>query len=223
MVPSGEELNNPNDGYVNQLVDFGAKRLAPYAENIAVMGTGNHENSLLKNMDVNILKLLKSNFVAAGVKRPPLMVGYAGFIMVRFALNNTVRGVCNIYFHHGKGGGAPVSRAAITSHRRQTFISGMDFILQGHIHVADFSSYTAWELSKQGRVRERHTIHLTTPGYQMGYDIGSNTWASMKEFPPSQNGCAVLELTFGDKSKHERGRNGRARKLFDHNYQFRFD
>lgn len=213
-----DELNGPDSGYINHLVDYGARRIEPYADNIALMGEGNHEASLRKNMDVDIMHLLGRELTARG-KQAPMMAGYHGWVIVRYKMS-TVSGRVAIRFHHGTGGNSPVSRGAIKAHRRATFIEGADFVISGHIHTPDYSHYRSEYVTNQGRLAHRDTIHLVVPGYQRSDAYKAGGWEIMKEFPPQPCGCARLDIEFGDREKESRSKGGVGRKTHHCNYQF---
>lgn len=213
-----DEVNDPNHAYINQLIDFGATQLEPYAENIAVMGLGNHETSLKKNMDIDIMSLMSRELGARGT-RAPLIAGYWGWVVLKYSLS-TSRGSSIIYFHHGTGGNSPVSRGAIKAHRRQTFVDGTDFVISGHIHNPDVSFYRSRYLSMNFTPMVRDTTHLVIPGYQRSDEYEASGWAVQKEFPPAANGCVRLDYTFGEMNKQSRAKAGLGRKLHHHNHQF---
>lgn len=213
-----EELNDPNSGYINHLVDYGARQLEPYADNIVLMGEGNHEASLRKNMDVDIMHLLGRELAARG-KSQPMMAGYHGWVIVKYKLS-TISNRVAIRFHHGTGGNSPVSRGAIKAHRRATFVEGADFVISGHIHTPDYSHYRSEYVSNQGRIAHRDTIHLVLPGYQRSDEYQASGWEIMKEFPPQPCGSARLDIEFGEREKGKRMKNKVARKTHHCNYQF---
>lgn len=204
------EVNEPDTSYINQLINYGADKLEPYAEQIAVLGQGNHETALSKMMDVDILSLMSRELGARGT-RSPIIGGYTGWIVVRYKRSGG-QGSVPIYFHHGVGGGAQVTRGAIKAHRRATFIEGAEFVLSGHIHTPDYSHYRSKYLNAANRVSFRDTVHLVTPGYQRS-DIHTGVgWEVQKEFPPMPVGCARIDITFHEDGKGERRRKGLGRK-----------
>lgn len=216
-----DEVNDPNHAYINQLIDYGANALEPYADNIALIGLGNHETSLKKNMDIDIMSLL-SRELGARQRHAPLIGGYTGWVIVRYKMSTLANRIV-IYFHHGTGGNSPVSRGAIKAHRRATFIEGADFVISGHIHTPDFSHYRAKYVNGTGRIAYRDTTHLVLPGYQRSDEYQASGWEVMKEFPPQPNGCARLDIKFGEEGKGKRMRAGVARKAHSLSWQFLFD
>lgn len=120
--------------YLDAIVDDAAEWFKPYRENIVCIGTGNHESSILKRCETNILE----RFAGALGGNVPVL-GYHGWIVFRISSQGAQRGVWKYYFNHGSGGGGPVTRGQIEFSRFMMSIEGADCISAGHIHEKNAS------------------------------------------------------------------------------------
>jgi UDP-2,3-diacylglucosamine pyrophosphatase LpxH len=216
-----EEINDPAGAYINNLISYAANGLEPYANNIALIGLGNHETALRRKLDVDIMPFLARELHSRGCN-PPIVAGYGGWIILRYRYGKTMRGAVKIYFHHGAGGGGPVTRGAIKAHRRATFVEGADYVLSGHIHNPDYNHYRSVGVSDRGRVFHRDTHHLVLPSYQRSDQYSPQGWEVEKEFPPTPTGCVRLDITFGEPGKGPAVKAGKKRIAHKCNFRFMY-
>ena len=120
------EHNKSN--YLDVVVNDGANYFKPYSENM-IIGQGNHESSILKRQETNIL----DRFAGAMGGNIPVM-GYQFWVVLRIFFSGGQRAVQRMFFHHGYGGGGPVTRGAINHSRFLMQVEGADVISNGHIH-----------------------------------------------------------------------------------------
>lgn len=128
------------DNYFDAIVDFAVEFLAPYADIILFMGLGNHETSILKRTETDLLmRIAERIYVKTGYK---INLGqYHGWIYIKAIYGNSSadRRTQNtlsykIYHNHGTGGEAPVTGGSIEDHRKLTQVEGADAIWMGHNH-----------------------------------------------------------------------------------------
>lgn len=120
------EHNKSN--YLDVVVNDAANWFQEYSENM-IIGQGNHESSILKRQETNIL----DRFAGAMGGKVPVM-GYQFWVILHIHFSGSLRTVQRMYFHHGYGGGGPVTRGAINHSRFMMQIEGADVISNGHIH-----------------------------------------------------------------------------------------
>lgn len=128
---------------VNAAVDWAKEILEPVAHQIDLLGLGNHEAATTKwhSLDPTLLVLYELEKIAR--ERDPKHVisygGYTGFVDYRLRFRqgdkaNSSRGHRWIlYYHHGSGGNAPVTKGLIDFNRKDVFIDA-DMIWMGHKH-----------------------------------------------------------------------------------------
>lgn len=177
--------------YVNRLVDDSADFLAPYASSIVFMSDGNHETSVRRHLEVDLLLLLTGKI---GVCK----MGYAGF--VRFLFSRTTakgRGSAGntsrvLYFHHGAGGGGEVTKGVIQAQRRQAKVVA-DIYVTGHIHEAWSLWASRTELSASGEPITPKLLHVSLFPLKDEFDL-SGGYHIEKDRPPKPQGAYWLEF-----------------------------
>jgi hypothetical protein len=124
-----------NGKYLDSLVNTAAEWLMPYREIIGVIGQGNHETSIQKNHETNIIERLVEKLNPAGVKHTVYMGGYGGWLRFMFeAKTGGNRKSLNLKYFHGHGGGGPVTKGVIQSQRQAVMFPDADIVASGHVH-----------------------------------------------------------------------------------------
>ncbi len=123
------------DDIINQIIDKSENILKPYANEILMIGDGNHERSILKYHSLDPTSMLIRSLNAHKTDKTNLIKhgSYSGFIVLVFRhgkSSRTRRYV--IYYNHGTGGTSEVTKGIINFNRRQYFRS--DLIWLGHTH-----------------------------------------------------------------------------------------
>lgn len=169
--------------------DF-VKFIEPYSANLIQITEGNHENSVRRRHEFDILDAtvrqlnkIEGNKVNYGK--------YTGW--VRFMFEHEAGGKSHktdLYYSHGSGGNAPVTRGVIQSARRQDMVRA-DIYVTGHIHTGYNLPRPVAILNKSGKelIIEPEHIQLGTYKQSWGGD-----WESQKGFSPAIIGGCVLEF-----------------------------
>jgi hypothetical protein len=107
----------------------------PYAKHIALIGYGNHETSVIRNVEFDALQMFVTllnhecgSYVQLG--------GYGGAILFGFAHspNTTHYTRFAMHYFHGSGGGGVVTKGVIQDQRIMAMVEGYDCTWQGHVH-----------------------------------------------------------------------------------------
>lgn len=176
------QVNN----YFDAIVKDAAKILKPYAENILMIGDGNHELSVRERHETDLIQNLIDQL------RPEILHGkYSGFIRVFFERCEKRRGSFTIYYNHGSGGNSPASRGVLQSGRRQESREA-DIYVSGHNH-------NSWDMPRPKLVLNAECVlELTEPEHlNLGTyknDLLSGGFADIKEFPPPALGGYWLKF-----------------------------
>lgn len=181
------------DDYLDRLVKFNADFLAPFADNILMIGRGNHETGALKHYNVD----LTSNLVYRlrnETKSDVRAGGYGGWVRFLFTMDKTKRFSLNMKYFHGAGGEAPVTRGAIQTNRQAVYLPDADVVWNGHNHQGYVMMIQRERISAAGRIYQDIQWHVRTPGYLNGYGDGSGGWAVESGMAPTPNGCVWLRL-----------------------------
>lgn len=159
---------------MNAQVEYLFEALRPYNELIDLIGAGNHETAALKYHNFDVLKSVAALLNRERRKgQPPVFVGdYRGFMRYKLvwkgAENTRYLGTkqFDILRHHGKGGGAYVTKGIIDLQRlRGTFTA--DLYWTGHKHKGVHDpGMVEVKLGQTGKLIRRRQEGIQTPGYK---------------------------------------------------------
>jgi UDP-2,3-diacylglucosamine pyrophosphatase LpxH len=208
---------------VNAAIDWAEELLTPYAHLIDMVGCGNHETSIEKHCSLDPVSILVNRLQQSlPTKHKDHLIhhgGFCGFIDYRFKYDEpnpdeVRRGNKRwvVYYHHGSGGNAPVTKGLIDFNRRDTYVDA-DVIWLGHKH--NKLSVHARKLfcpltSKSIGVRE--VRHIMTGAYFDTYRTQSqdsikehgrrSNYAADAGMAPQGKGAVRVELHFGPANKN---------------------
>jgi hypothetical protein len=189
------------DDYLDALVSTYADFLAPYASQLAVLGTGNHETSVLSRRETNLTERLAERLrVMAGFK------GFTGsytswvFIKAKCGKANS-RNTIKLWRTHGQGGGGPVTRGVIQSNRRAVYVPDANIVVSGHIHEEWVVPIQRIRVSQRGEVFQDEQTHVQVPSYKDSYKDGYSygEWSIERGMAPKPVGAVWLKLTIKGK------------------------
>lgn len=164
--------------YFDAVIDEVSERYAPYAQNWAFMGQGNHESAWLKHHETcpttNLVRAIKSinprSQIGAG--------GYGGWFKLRVGVNNC-KLTWTMRYHHGSGGGAPMSMGVLDSRRMMSWLEGVDCIAVGHNHHSNIVGVAREYLETRNgvyEIRNRHCDFVRCGTYKQDWGDGSGGW-----------------------------------------------
>jgi hypothetical protein len=142
--------------YYDDIVTQCAEYLEPYREQIALITPGNHETAVRKRMETCLTTRLVEQLRVRGSKCRH--AGYSGWVMFRAKAGKTSTALYRLWYHHGYGGGGPVTRGVIDYSRYLTDVDA-DCVHAGHVHQRTLIEASRQRLSPTGLVRVR-PIHL---------------------------------------------------------------
>ncbi len=118
--------------YFDSLVVHGAKFLAPYARNFAIIAQGNHETSVLKHQETDLTARLveRLNTQTGSTIHDGRYGGDVCFHIKQFGRIATMW----LSYHHGDGGGGLMSFGTLSVRRRASWNPMASVIAFGHIH-----------------------------------------------------------------------------------------
>ena len=182
-----------NAKYLDSLVETAAEWFAPYAQNIKVIGYGNHETSVIKNCETDLIERLVT-LLNAQTKSSIEIGGYGGWVIYRFRRTDRASTPFKIKYFHGSGGGGVVTKGSIQFNRMMTMIEGADAIWMGHVHESMEMTYTMERLTQKDTIVLRDVLMIRTPAYKEEYQDGSKGWHIERGAPPKPLGGRWLEL-----------------------------
>lgn len=165
--------------YFDALVDTATEYLLPYRENILLITPGNHETSILKRQETDLTgRLCQALRVETAA--------YAGWVMLRYRSGNA-SAVKNIAYHHGYGGGGPVTKDVIQASRRSVYLPDADILVSGHTHDRWIFPIQRVRLNKGGEQAMQEQLHIKMGTYKDEFTSGQG-WAVERGMPPKSMG-----------------------------------
>jgi len=196
-----------NARYLDSIVKTGAEWFAPYAEIIEMVGYGNHETSVIRHQETDILERFVERInTIANSKSKVNLGGYGGWIVTRFhqKLNTGKKAASyrhTIKYHHGYGGGGPVTKGTIQHQREATKIQGADVVWMGHVHEDYELTYSYEYLDNLGNINHKDMLMLRTPSYKEEYQDGFGGFHVERGRPIKPLGGRWLELSLETETK----------------------
>lgn len=180
------------DSVPNTAVDF----FAPYADQFAVIGYGNHERSIYKHHQTDVLQ----RFVYRLNKETGSNVfagGYGGYVKLCFRVPGAKRTMVtkNLKYFHGAGGGAEMTFGTLKVKRRASIWPDADIVVSGHVHNRFTVTLARERMTAQGRIYLDDQLHVQVGGCKEEYGAGSKGWHVEREAPPKPLGGYWLRLS----------------------------
>jgi Icc-related predicted phosphoesterase len=188
-----------NARYLDSIIDTAVEWFSPYASILTVIGYGNHETSIIKYQETDILQRFvdlmnyknKSNIYTGG---------YGGWIIIRKEIRSGTSMSKFLKYQHGSGGGGIVTRGAINLTRALEMYENMDVFVMGHIHENasrnDVRDSVQYNTGKRSYELIQKQIHLAITGtYKEEYGDGFGGWHVERGAPVKPVGGRILTLT----------------------------
>lgn len=179
--------------YLDRLVDTAAEELAPIAHQLAMLPRGNHDQAIFKRHETDLVDRTCDRLrmmTGAGVEPG----GVQNWIWFQFTAYGTQRHRRVMYQHHGAGGGGPVTKGMIASNRRSAMLSGVDYVMSGHIHEQWTATIPQYYLDEHGKERHRDVTHLQVGTYKEEALTGGVGYHVDNHRPPKPLGGQWMEF-----------------------------
>jgi len=150
--------------YLDLVVNTSLEWFAPYAKILAVITPGNHEASITKRHQIDVLDRF-----CFGMRQMGSEVIYAkdwSYLLQRNkrASSNDSQST-KIFLHHGWGGGGPITRGLIDHSRTRDQWDG-DIFISGHIHRRNIDENTIVRCSGNGLIQVRDQLFVRCGSYK---------------------------------------------------------
>lgn len=206
-------------GVIQKQIVRVAEILSPIAHKVVAMLYGNHESSVEKHQQVEIVKQIALHLQHAVdgdtnphntlVEPPDFVLGYHGFLCLTFARGaHASRFV--IYCHHGYGGGRKPGGKMNKLDEMLAMYPDSDLVLAGHVHdlfslareriIPDWSGLSKSDLVKVGGVRKKDRLAVFCGSF-LDSDAGETSlgwprtsYAVEKGYPPLKLGAPVIRI-----------------------------
>jgi len=198
-----------NAMYLDSIVNTAVEWFLPYAHIIKLIGYGNHETSIIKFQETDILQRFVDiiNFKA---KSNIQVGGYGGWLVVKqvYSPGNTTSFTTKIKYFHGSGGGGIVTKGAINLTRALETYENFDVFTMGHIHENSCRNDVRDTLDQHavtGYTLKQKQLHLMLTGtYKEEYGDGSNGWHVERGAPIKPLGGRILTIKCGRETTGDR-------------------
>lgn len=180
--------------YMDALVLDASEYLGQFKDIHYILALGNHETSVLKKLSTNLIDRVASNVRIGGGHA--INAGYYGWLNMLFSHNGSQRQSYKLFFHHGSGGSAPVTKGVIQTSRQAEYIDA-DIILNGHNHRSYYVPLKRLKISSSGRQVCDMMHFIRTPGYKIsGLENGDRFGFDVERIPGvTPRGCTFLEFS----------------------------
>ena len=186
--------------YLDALVMDGIEFFSKYKVNY-IMGLGNHETAVLKKLGTSLLDRLVFGISSKGGSA--ISMGYEGYLRVIFRYKSGKGAAMKVvYFHHGKGGNAPVTRGVIHTNRQAVAFKDADLVHNGHNHQGYIVPISRACLAQNGQPYNDVMWFIRTPGYKTGgMPAGEQFGYGVEKHPePSPIGFVRVDYEYSKKS-----------------------
>lgn len=177
--------------YLDALVDTAAEYLEPYKPYMVMFSDGNHETAIKKHLETDLLERLTRELEVEHM-------GYSGFVRFMFQGEKGNRSQKRMYFHHGSGGGGPVTKGVIGTNRRAAS-SHADIYATGHIHESTYVENVIVACNDAGTIGYTTQYHVQLPTYKDEYNLAGG-YHNENQRPPKPLGAWWMRM-FYDRSQ----------------------
>ena len=185
------------DAYFDRLVDNAAGFYGKYADNWILLARGNHETKILKYNETDLTARLAEKMSSMSKNAGPFSVGgYCGWIRFMFVVRKKHCTQRRLFWTHGGGKGAPVTRGMIQTNRRAVYLPDADIVCGGHIHEAFVVPISRLRLSERGVETQDEQWHLQIPSYKDPWKTRRQGWEIEKEMAPKFTGAWWLRFYY---------------------------
>ena len=178
------------DDYFDALVEDAEQLLAPYAGNIAVLGQGNHETSVVRHHGTSLVKRLAHRLRRHTKTNRPYVGQYAGWVIFQFTIHSTVSQTLRLKFHHG-GHGGDVTKGVLGANRRAVYLPDANIVVCGHIHEGWYFPISRERIGQRGTPYLDTQHHIQLPTYKEEYLPGAG-YHVQNARPPKPVGAVWL-------------------------------
>lgn len=184
-----------NARYLDSLVETAATSLEPYKDLLTVRGRGNHEQAIVKRHETDLIDRLVERLRAHGAANVHAG-GYSGFVVFRIRYSGTRTKPFKMFYHHGHGGGGPVTRGVIQTNRQAVYLADADLVWTGHTHDSWQVPIARVRLNQDcTAVEHTRQTHFRGAGYKEEYGSGYGGWHVERGGAPKPVGATWLTFT----------------------------
>lgn len=186
--------------YFDSLVRHAADFLSPYADLMVVLGRGNHEQSVLKNQETDLIDRLCER-ISEKSGRKVHSGGYGGWVLFTLHCGSKRCRVAMKYFH-GSGGGGLMTFDTLRVRRIAGWVPDADIVVGGHTHDQWWNTVARERIRTIGsdyRVELDVQHHVRCGTYKDEYGDGHSGWHVERGGAPKPLGAVWMRITAGSR------------------------
>ena len=184
--------------YLQAVVNDAVEWFRPYANHLLILGYGNHETSVIRNVEFDALQMFVT-LLNHECKTNVQLGGYGGSIlfgMTRQIPKKHYSRFC-LFYYHGSGGGGIVTKGTIQDQRIMAMVEGYDCTWQGHVHELYHHVNMVTSLNRhQYRIVQRPLHQIRTSTYKEEYQGSVGGYHVERGRPPKPLGGYWMKLKF---------------------------
>ncbi len=183
--------------YLDAVVETAVEWFTPYAEIITLIGYGNHETSILRRQETDVIQRFVSMLNYNAKPTQPVYVGgYGGSLSIYHKKGSSSK-CYNIHYFHGSGGGGIVTRGSINITRMLSMVDNYDCVTMGHVHEnkEELIVKNRYSIAAKKHV-QAEVLGLITGTYKDEYKDGYMGWHVERGAPAKPLGGRLLDLHF---------------------------
>ena len=190
------EHNKAN--YLDVVIEDAVDWFTPYADILTVVGYGNHETGIIRNVETDPLQRFV-DLLNYKCKSNVITGGYGGWLILNIfpSEKSNKNFATKVRYFHGSGGGGIVTRGAINLTRALELAEGFDVFTMGHIHENAARNDVREDLNTEGgqyKIKLKQ-IHMAITGtYKEEYGEGFMGWHVERGAPPKPVGGRILNI-----------------------------
>ena len=191
-----------NARYFDSIIETAVDFFLPYANLITVVGYGNHETSITKRQETDVIQRFVTllNYKAGS---NVMTGGYGGWLIITQLIkaSSNITQATKIKYFHGSGGGGLVTKGALNLTRAMDMYEGYDVFTMGHIHENsarnDVRDSINFHPSKGYYYNHKQIHSMITGTYKEEYINGLYGWHVERGAPMKPVGGRVLTIECG--------------------------
>lgn len=185
------------DDMINKVIDNAVDMLGPYAHLLRMMSMGNHEHAAVRHHSVNTIKLIIDR-LRDKCKSPVEYGGYSGYFIARWSGDNDRHySTWRLFYHHGAGGSAPITKGIIDLVRITGWTPDANAVWIGHKHNQLWVPIAMQRCSNAGVIYETKIDAIMTGGYidrNLTNGTDSTPYSEVFNMPPQPKGGAFVTV-----------------------------
>jgi hypothetical protein len=191
-----------NARYFDSIIETAVDFFLPYANLMTIVGYGNHETSIIKRQETDIIQRFVTllNYKAGS---NVMTGGYGGWLIVNQLVKakSNITQATKIKYFHGSGGGGLVTKGALNLTRAMEMYEGYDVFTMGHIHENsarnDVRDSINFHPSKGYYFNHKQIHSMITGTYKEEYIDGLYGWHVERGAPMKPVGGRLLSIECG--------------------------